>query len=107
MNLPTKHSSGRPAKTEDRFRPGRGSAAASATSALRAQKLPGKRPVIDATDDPRLRAAVEAALHTGDGWSLPPGEFEPLIIRHGNLRVGGNHDTSRLHSGAMLEFAIG
>lgn len=49
-----------------------------------APKLPGARPVIDASEYPTLQAAIDAVPRDGGMLRLPPGEFvitEPLVIR--------------------------
>ena len=57
-----------------------------------APRLPGTRPVVEASEYPSLQAAIDAVPLTGGMVRLPPGEFvitEPLTIQHEDFRMEG------------------
>jgi hypothetical protein len=56
-------------------------------------KLPGARPIIDASLYPSLQDAMDAVPETGGMVRIPPGEFEiaePLIIQYSDFHLEGS-----------------
>lgn len=63
-----------------------------AAAELRADGLPGARPVVDAIRFPSIQAAFDAVPKEGGIVRLPAGRFEisePLVLQRGDVRVEG------------------
>lgn len=63
-----------------------------ADSGVRADSLPGARPVIDASQYASIQAAFDAIPEEGGMVRLPPGTFEitePLRLQRGDVRIEG------------------
>ncbi len=62
-------------------------------------KLPGARPVIDASHYPSLQEAIDAVPETGGMVRIPPGEFEiaePLVIAQGDFQLEGSGTSTHI-----------
>ncbi|MFC2123789.1 right-handed parallel beta-helix repeat-containing protein [Bacteroidota bacterium] len=67
-------------------------------------KLPGARPIIDASQYPSLQDAINAVPEEGGMVKLPPGEFvinEPLIIHSPDFHLEGSGTSTHIKNNNM------